>query len=168
MLWLFSTLHRSPASRAQVTHFESWSTGTPSTHTVTVSPVLAAADLLASFPVESRRACFITVQSRPTRLAATLSRHGMTAEGHRWKKDKSLGVNTILEACANVAFSMITSVLVIPWAWFKPNSYGWWDLIHWLTLAVIDEWNQPRALVKGTMTVSFCLKLIVIVLNRKH
>lgn len=65
-------------SRA-VSSFESRSTGAPSSHTVTVRSVLAAADLLASFPVEPRRACFVTVQPRPARLAATLSRHGVTA-----------------------------------------------------------------------------------------
>lgn len=62
-----------------VNSFESRGAGAPSCHTVTISPILAAADLLASFPIESRRACFITVESRPARLAATLSRHGMTA-----------------------------------------------------------------------------------------
>lgn len=70
----------SPSTRAQATHFESWGTGALSSHTVTVSPILAAADLLAGFPVESRRARLITVESRPARLAGTLSRHGVTAE----------------------------------------------------------------------------------------
>lgn len=62
-----------------VNSFEPWGTGALSSHTVTVSPILAAADLLTSFPVESRRACLITVQSRPARLASTLSRHRVTA-----------------------------------------------------------------------------------------
>lgn len=62
-----------------VNSFESWGTGALSSHTVTVSPVLAAADLLASFSIESRRTCLITVESRPARLAGTLSRHGVTA-----------------------------------------------------------------------------------------
>lgn len=72
----------SSPSRAQVTHFESWGTGALSCHTVTVSPILAAADLLAGFPVESRRTCLITVEARPAWLAGTLSRHGVTAERH--------------------------------------------------------------------------------------
>ena len=66
---------------AQATHFESWGTDALSCHTVTVSPILAAADLLASFPIESRRTRLITVESRPAWLAGTLSRHGVTAEG---------------------------------------------------------------------------------------
>ena len=74
------TAPSSPSSRALATYFKSWGTGALSRHTVTVSPILAAADLLASFPVESRRACLITVESRPARLAGTLPRHGVTAE----------------------------------------------------------------------------------------
>lgn len=65
-------------SRA-VSSFESWGTGALSSHTVTVSPILATADLLANFPVESRRTRLITVESRPAWLTGTLSRHGVTA-----------------------------------------------------------------------------------------
>lgn len=46
-----------------VSSFESRGTGALSSHTVTVSPVLAAADLLASFPIESGRACLVTVEA---------------------------------------------------------------------------------------------------------
>lgn len=62
-----------------VSSFKSWGTGALSRYTVTVGPIVAAADLLASFPVESRRACLITVEPRPARLAGTLPRHGVTA-----------------------------------------------------------------------------------------
>lgn len=67
------------AGSGAVDSFESRGTGALPSHTVTVGPIVAAADLLAGFPVESRRTCLITVESRPAWLAGTLSGHGVTA-----------------------------------------------------------------------------------------
>lgn len=46
-----------------------------------VCPVLAVADLLTGFPVKPRSTCLVAVESRPTRFAGALARHGVTALG---------------------------------------------------------------------------------------
>lgn len=63
----------------RIIYLKSWGTDAFSSHTVTVSTILAAADLLTRFTIESRGTCLITVESRPARLAGALSRHRVTA-----------------------------------------------------------------------------------------
>lgn len=62
-------------------YLKSRGTNTLPIYTVAVCPVLAVADLLTGFPVKPRSTCLVAVESRPTRFAGALARHGVTAGG---------------------------------------------------------------------------------------
>lgn len=60
-------------------YLKSRGTGAFSSHTITVSTILAAADLLTRLAIESRGTCLIAVEPRPSRLAGAFPRHRVTA-----------------------------------------------------------------------------------------
>jgi len=65
--------------KVRAIYLKSRGTDAFSSHTITVSTVLAAADLLTRLAVESRGTRFIAVEPRPAGLAGALARHRVTA-----------------------------------------------------------------------------------------